>query len=99
MPPADFLPGLQKIARKHGILLSPMKCRCGMGRTGKMFAFEHFRFSSGYRRAREGHRFGNAAGRDDGAIGYHDVGAGRARFDVRRQSGVSCGGAGDGPAA
>ncbi len=44
IPPPDFLPQLEKIARKHGILLVADEVQCGMGRTGKMFAFEHFDF-------------------------------------------------------
>src|SRR5207244_7552989 len=44
IPPPDFLPQLEKIARKHGILLVADEIQCGMGRTGKMFAFEHFDF-------------------------------------------------------
>src|SRR5205085_9570795 len=44
IPPPEFLPGLEKIARKHGILLVADEVQCGMGRTGKMFAFEHFDF-------------------------------------------------------
>ena len=44
VPPPEFLPGLEKIARKHGILLIADEVQCGMGRTGKMFAFEHFDF-------------------------------------------------------
>jgi 4-aminobutyrate aminotransferase len=44
IPPPDFLPGLEKIARKHGILLVADEVQCGMGRSGKMFAFEHFDF-------------------------------------------------------
>src|SRR5438876_625004 len=44
IPPAEFLPSLEKIARKHGILLVADEVQCGMGRSGKMFAFEHFDF-------------------------------------------------------
>lgn len=44
MPPPEFLPALEKIARKYGILLIADEVQCGMGRTGKMFAFEHFDF-------------------------------------------------------
>lgn len=44
VPPPDFLPALERIARKHGILLIADEVQCGMGRTGKMFAFEHFDF-------------------------------------------------------
>jgi len=42
VPPPDFLPGLERMARKHGILLIVDEVQSGMGRTGKMFAFEHF---------------------------------------------------------
>jgi 4-aminobutyrate aminotransferase len=44
VPPPEFLPALEKIARKHGILLIADEVQCGMGRTGKMFGFEHFDF-------------------------------------------------------
>ncbi|HSU88182.1 MAG TPA: aminotransferase class III-fold pyridoxal phosphate-dependent enzyme, partial [Terriglobia bacterium] len=44
IPPPDFLPGLEKIARKHGILLVADEVQCGMGRSGTMFAFEQFDF-------------------------------------------------------
>jgi 4-aminobutyrate aminotransferase len=44
VPPQDFLTEIEAIARKHGILLIADEVQCGMGRTGKMFAFEHFEF-------------------------------------------------------
>jgi 4-aminobutyrate aminotransferase len=44
VPPPDFLPGLERIARQHNILLVADEVQSGMGRTGKMFAFEHFGF-------------------------------------------------------
>lgn len=44
VPPKDFLSGLQNIAKKHGILMIADEVQCGMGRTGRMFAFEHFDF-------------------------------------------------------
>ena len=44
IPPPEFLPGLEKIARTHGILLVADEVQCGMGRSGRMFAFEHFDF-------------------------------------------------------
>jgi 4-aminobutyrate aminotransferase len=44
IPPPEFLPALEKIARKYGILLVADEVQCGMGRSGKMFAFEHFDF-------------------------------------------------------
>src|SRR5262249_4914599 len=44
VPPPEFLPKLENIARKHGILLIADEVQSGMGRTGKMFAFEHSDF-------------------------------------------------------
>jgi 4-aminobutyrate aminotransferase len=44
VPPPEFLPGLERIARRHGILIVADEVQSGMGRTGKMFAFEHFDF-------------------------------------------------------
>ncbi len=42
VPPRDYLDGVRKLARKHGILLVADEIQSGMGRTGKMFASEHF---------------------------------------------------------
>jgi 4-aminobutyrate aminotransferase len=40
-PPPIFLTELRRIADQHGILLVFDEVQSGMGRTGKMFAFEH----------------------------------------------------------
>jgi 4-aminobutyrate aminotransferase len=42
LPPPDFLPALRRICDTHGILLVFDEVQSGMGRTGKMFAAEHF---------------------------------------------------------
>lgn len=42
IPPADWLGGLRELCDRHGILLIADEIQSGMGRTGKMFAFEHF---------------------------------------------------------
>jgi 4-aminobutyrate aminotransferase len=42
VPPAEFLPRLSELAKHHGILLVTDEVQSGMGRTGKMFAAEHF---------------------------------------------------------
>jgi 4-aminobutyrate aminotransferase len=42
VPPPDFFAGLERIARKYEILLVADEVQCGMGRTGRMFGFEHF---------------------------------------------------------
>ena len=42
VPPRKFLAELRRIADRYGILLVFDEVQCGMGRTGKMFAAEHF---------------------------------------------------------
>ena len=42
VPPAAFLQGLRELATEHGIVLVVDEVQSGMGRTGKMFASEHF---------------------------------------------------------
>jgi 4-aminobutyrate aminotransferase len=42
VPPPQFLPELQEICRRHGILLVADEVQTGFGRTGKMFACEHW---------------------------------------------------------
>jgi 4-aminobutyrate aminotransferase len=42
VPPADFLPGLRQLCDEHGVLLVFDEIQSGMGRTGKMFASEHW---------------------------------------------------------
>ena len=42
VPPRKFFDELRRLADKHGILLVADEVQSGMGRTGKMFASEHF---------------------------------------------------------
>jgi 4-aminobutyrate aminotransferase len=42
VPPKEFHPMLRALADKHGILLVSDEIQAGMGRTGKMFAIEHW---------------------------------------------------------
>jgi 4-aminobutyrate aminotransferase len=42
VPPLEFHVELQKVAKKYGILYVVDEVQAGMGRTGKMFAMEHF---------------------------------------------------------
>jgi 4-aminobutyrate aminotransferase len=42
VPPPAFFQGLRALASEHGIMLVVDEVQSGMGRTGKMFALEHF---------------------------------------------------------
>ncbi len=42
VPPPEFLPRLKELAEKHDILLVDDEVQAGIGRTGKMFAIEHW---------------------------------------------------------
>ncbi len=42
VPPAEFHQRLRELTTKHGMLLVVDEVQSGMGRTGKMFAMEHF---------------------------------------------------------
>jgi 4-aminobutyrate aminotransferase len=42
VPPPGFLPRLREITREHGILLVADEVQTGFGRTGRLFAMEHW---------------------------------------------------------
>lgn len=42
VPPADWYPRLRELCDRHGILLVLDEVQSGIGRTGKMWAFEHW---------------------------------------------------------
>jgi 4-aminobutyrate aminotransferase len=42
VPPAAFLQGLRELTARHGMMLVLDEVQSGMGRTGRMFAAEHF---------------------------------------------------------
>ncbi len=41
IPPAGYLKGIDELCRKHNALLMVDEIQSGLGRTGKLFAFEH----------------------------------------------------------
>ncbi len=41
IPPEGFLPWLRSLTTEHGILLAVDEVQSGMGRTGRMFAYQH----------------------------------------------------------
>ena len=42
VPPPEFLPGLKRICEQHGIVFVADEVQTGFGRTGTMFAVEHY---------------------------------------------------------
>src|SRR5207253_9744556 len=42
VPPVGWLQALRELCTRHGILLVADEVQCGMGRTGKMWAVQHF---------------------------------------------------------
>ncbi len=41
VPPAGYLPGLRALTERKNVLLILDEIQCGMGRTGRLFAYEH----------------------------------------------------------
>ncbi len=94
-----FFDELARVAKQHGILLIFDEVQSGMGRTGKMWAAEHFDAVPDIMAVAKGIASGMPLGATVARAGADDVAAGSARFHVRRQSGGVRGGPRDHRAA
>ncbi len=94
VPEDGFLEGLRAICDKHGILLVADEIQSGAGRTGKMWAVEHWGVKPDILLTAKGIASGMPLG---ALVARADLlehwGPGRARVHVRRQPARLCGGA------
>ena len=82
------------IAQKYGILYVADEVQSGMGRTGKMFAMEHFGVAPDIMALAKGIASGLPLGSHGGLGGNHGLGSGLSCLDLRWQSDFLPGGAG-----
>ncbi len=93
VPPPTFLPRLREITRQHGILLVADEVQTGFGRTGKLFAVEHWGVTPDICRHRQGDGLRPATLRDHrSALAARRVPARHPRRDLRWQRGGLRGG-------
>ena len=52
----EFIKGLRKACDEHGLLLILDEIQCGYGRTGKMWAYEHYGIDARHHDRGQGHR-------------------------------------------
>ena len=86
VPPPGFLPRLREITREHGILLIADEVQTGFGRTGELFAVQHWGVEPDILVMAKGIASGLPLSGDPRPPGAHDpLEAGLARRHVRRQ--------------
>ena len=96
VPPTSFIQKIREICDKYGIMLIFDEIQTAFGRTGKMFAYEHFGVKAGHSHAGEGHCLRFSVERHCRAASDYGSVAGRhTRRHVRRQSGGVCRFSGD----
>jgi hypothetical protein len=76
IPPQTYWPEIQKICKKHDILLIADEVICGFGRTGLLVRLGALRHRGGLHDPRQGHHLGLSA-----ALGDHGRGPGRGRAE------------------
>ena len=90
----EFLKGLEAICRERGALLVFDEIQCGLGRTGKMFAFQHSGVVPDILTLAKPLAGGPADGRDPApGVARGRPQGGRSRHDLRRQPRLRRGGA------
>ena len=99
VPEDDFLPRLRELCDRHGILLIADEVQSGAGRTGKMWAIQHWDVEPDILLTAKGIASGMPIGAMIAKAGPDDLGTRRPRQHVRRQPGRAGGAPGDGPAA
>ena len=95
VPPPEFHVELSKLAKKYGILLVADEIQSGMGRTGKMFAMEHFGVEPDIMALAKGIASGMPLGAMIANCGTYGLACRIARIDFRRQPRFLPGGPGD----
>ena len=85
--PPPFLRGLRAICDKHGLLLIFDEIQTGVGRTGRLFAYEHVGRPSRHHDHRQGHRRRLSDGRVPGDRGRRQ-GPDRRRRMARRSAAI-----------
>ena len=88
VPHPGFLKRLREVTREHGILLIADEVQCGMGRTGRFFASEHFGLEPDMVTLAKGIASGMPLGRAHRARRGDAVDERRPRLDLRRQPGL-----------
>ena len=87
VPEDDFLPRLRELCDRHGILLIADEVQSGAGRTGKMWAIQHWDVEPDILLTAKGIALRHAGGGDGRPRRPHDLGPGRPRLHLRRQPG------------